>query len=327
MQLTRAIEYFTTWGNRKYSARTVELYVGHLRRFVDHIGDKPIEDVDLFDDVIAFARHLETTGHRDNTVNLAMTSLRQLWKAMFNLERQLDIRLKFMADMIPVKNLVVATSHRPMGDDDFDKLLQAIAGASSTQPFIRSRDLAIFSLLHDTGLRISELTALNVSSIDLFRRSAQVVTRKRVDHFKRRETYWTIETHMTLLDYLDRRKEMTTSDVLFINLQDRERLSPRSIQRNLKTYLKAAKLDPSGLSPHSFRHAVGMRAVETQMYPPLLQALLGHKNPNSSQVYYNVRNENLRHEYHAKLGDMRSEKVLSAISRKRPSRKVDADLG
>src|SRR4030095_9730196 len=108
MELTRAIEYFAEWGHHKYTSRTVELYVLHLKRFVAFIGDKPIESVSLFDDVIAYARHMERAGLRDNTVNLAMIALRQLWKALYGLERQLGIRLPFMADVIPVKNLVIA---------------------------------------------------------------------------------------------------------------------------------------------------------------------------------------------------------------------------
>ena len=218
-----------------------------------------------------------------------------------------------MADMIPVKNLVVACSHRPIGEEQFAALIDAITDQVAVLPFIRARDLAIFRLLYDTGLRISELTALNVSSLDMVRRSATVVTRKRVDHLKEREVYWTIETHMALLDYLEHRRQLTATDALFINLHDRSRLSPRSIQRSLKDHLRRAGLDPSGISPHSFRHAVGKRAAANQMYPPLLQSFLGHRNPASSQVYYNLQNEALRHEYHTKLGDMRAEKVLRAV--------------
>jgi len=125
-----------------------------------------------------------------------------------------------------------------------------------------------------------------------------------------------------LLQYLDKRQELTSSDELFINLQGRDRLNVRSIQRNLKEYLRQAKLDPSGFSPHSFRHAVGKRAAASQMYPPLLQSLLGHRNPNSSQVYYNIQNEALRQEYHTKLGDMRTEKVLAQIRNKPKGNRV-----
>ena len=80
MELSRAIEYFSELGHRKYSSRTMEVYVGHLRQFVEFVGDKPIEEVHLFDDVIRYTRHLERTGLKDNTINLAMTGLRQLWR-------------------------------------------------------------------------------------------------------------------------------------------------------------------------------------------------------------------------------------------------------
>lgn len=140
-----------------------------------------------------------------------------------------------------------------------------------------------------------------------------MVTRKRVDSHKQREVYWTGETQLLLLAYLDRRREWTSSEPLFFSVSHLERLSTRSVQRLLKTYLQAAGIDPSSLSPHSFRHGVGRRAAAEQMYPPLLQAYLGHRNPGSSQVYYNLQNERLRHEYHTKLGDMRTDKVLRAV--------------
>jgi site-specific recombinase XerD len=314
MELNKAIAYFAEWSSHKYTSRTVEIYVMHLRRFVAFVGDKRIEAINLMDDIVAYKRHLEKGGLRDNTINLAMIALRQLWKALYCMERQLNIRLPFMADMIPIKKLVVARSHRPISVEQHAALMGAIS-SGFPQPFIQARDQAIFALLYDTGLRISELTSLNVSNLDMTRRSLEVVTKKRRDHFKKRESYWTVETGILLMRYLERRAELTTSDTLFINMIDRDRLNARSIQRNLKTYLKSAGLDPSGVSPHSFRHSVGKRAAEHQMYPPLLQALLGHRHPNSTQVYYNIQNEALRREYHTKLGDMRTEKVLAQLSK------------
>ena len=313
MEMSRAIEYFVQWGQRKYTNRTVEIYVGHLRRFLRYTGDKSIEEVHLFDDVIAYARKLEKGGASDNTVNLAMTALRQLWRAMFNLERQLKITVPFRPEMIPIKNLVVAKSHKPITEEQYESLLLAIESATGQQPFIRIRDRAMFALLHDTGLRVSELVDLDVKSLDMERRSVSVVTRKRTDRMKEREVYWTEETHMLMLRFLERRREWTNTEPLFFSVSHLERITTRSVQRSLKYYLRAAKIDPSSLSPHSFRHGVGRRAAAQQMYPPLLQAYLGHRNPNSSQVYYNVQNERLRHEYHTKLGDLRTEKVLKAV--------------
>ncbi len=324
MRFEQCINYFQEWAHRRYSARTTEIYIGHLRRFAIFIEDKDIESIRHFDDLMAYIRHLERKGMNDSTINLAMVALRQLWKAMYALERQLDIRLPFMTDMIPIKSGVVARSHQPIEAAEFDKLLIAVQ-ESSISPFMRLRDLVIFRLLYDTGVRISELTALDVSSLDLERRSAKVITRKRRDPNRFRETYWTLDTHYLLLHYLERRTEFTADGPLFINAKDRGRLTPRSIERILKGHLKQAGIDPSRFSPHSFRHSVGKRAAENQMYPPLLQSLLGHRHPSSSQVYYNLQNEDLRREYHTKLGDMRSEKILSALSRKPAAKAKKSD--
>lgn len=313
MRFDQCINYFAEWARRKYSARTTEIYIGHLRQFNAYIEDKDIQQVRHFDDVLGYIRHLERKGINDSTINLAMTALRQLWRTMYGLERQFGIQLPFLADLIPVKSGVVAKSHRPIDSEDFHKLVQAIQ-ASDGVPFKRLRDLVIFRLLYDTGVRVSELTALDVSSLDMVRRSAKVITRKRRDTMKFRETYWTMDTHYLLLHYLERRGEYTAQGPLFINLDGHKRLSSRSIQRVLKEYLNAAGIDPGSYSPHSFRHSVGKRAAASQMYPPLLQSLLGHRNANSSQVYYNIQNEALRHEYQTKLGDLRPDKVLAHLT-------------
>lgn len=123
------------------------------------------------------------------------------------------------------------------------------------------------------------------------------------------------------MHYLERRSEVTNSDVLFLNLPKYDRLTQRTIQRRLKDYLRYAKLDPAGVTPHSFRHAVGKRAAAAQMYPPHLQDLLGHRNPNSSKVYYNVTNEDLRQAYHTKIGDMQTDKLLARLSEQRVAKK------
>lgn len=305
----------------KYSARTTEIYIGHLRRFSSYIKNKDIQQVLLYDDVLGYMRHLERRGINDSTINLAMIALRQLWKIMHGMERQIGIQLPFMVVMIPVKSGVVARSHKPIDEADFTKLLEAIQ-ENAASPFMRLRDQLIFRMLYDTGVRVSELTALDVTSLNLERRSAKVITRKRRDAIKFRETFWTFETHHLLMRYLEHRSALTHDAQLFINMDDGGRITPRSIQRLLKAHLKQAKIDPSFFSPHSFRHSVGKRAAQEQMYPPLLQSLLGHRNPNSSQIYYNIQNESLRHEYHTKLGDMRSEKVIERLTSSTKRHKV-----
>ncbi len=303
MKFQKCIEYFSEWGHGKYSARTLEVYVGHLKQFVAYIDNKDIEAISLFDDVITYVRKLERQGLADNTINIRMIAIRQCWKAMYGLENQLGIKLPFSAEMIPVKSGVVPTSHKPISEKEFNVLITTLSEKMVIDPFIKIRDITIFYFLYDTGLRVSELCDLDISDLDMERRSAKVRSRKRRDRFKHREVYWTFETHLVLSQYLQVRSQYSGKEALFINQRFHERLTTRSIQRGLKGYCKDARLVEKPITPHSFRHSVGERAAKNQMYPPLLQSLLGHKNPNSSQVYYNIHNESLRVEYHKKIGD------------------------
>lgn len=313
MKLNKALALFADYASEKYTPRTIEVYMGNLRQFQKHIGNKNVERISLFDDIISYSQHLRRTGRQPATVNLCMTALRQLWHMLFLLERQFNLTLPFRPLAIPIRKLTITRSHQAITEKDYKRLMRAIESMEPLRPFVRIRDLAIYSLLYDTGLRVNELTGLNIDQLDMVRRSLEVVTEKRRDANKRREVYWTLSTHYFLSKYLEARKEVTGREELFVNSREFKRITSKSIQRNMKVYLKEAGIDPGKYSPHSFRHGVGMRAASKQMYPPLLQQYLGHISPNNTQVYFNLQNEDLRKEWAAKLGDKSTGSMVGQV--------------
>lgn len=308
MKFSEGVEKYIEWGQRHYSARTLEMYVDHLRRFEKFIKNKDIEEMHVIDDVIGYTRHLEKRQIADSTINLAMISLRQMWKTLVALERNLGIQLPFLWGAIPIKKGVIPKSHKPVKIEDFRELLR-VANQGNTA-FMVARDTCMFRMLYDTGVRVSELTSLNVSSIQEGKQSAVVITRKRRDQAKFRQVFWTRETHKALLTYLDIRKHFTGSDALFISAKHGKRITTRWVQRTVKLYSEKAGIDPTTIRPHGFRHGWGMRAVEAEMHPAYVQAHMGHAHLASSQIYYNVRNVALEREYHKKIGDGATEEIV-----------------
>lgn len=300
MHFSKAVSYFKRYNTNKYSGRTLEIYGLQLRRFCVFINDKEVEDIHLFDDVLEYQQQLEGLGRSDNTINLAMIAIRQLFIMLDNMESQLDIKLPFKAGLIPIKKEVSVRPHEPITEEQFNTFINAIRTCEKTQPFIRIRDEAIFRVLYDSGMRVSELTSLNLSDIDLNRSAIEVITLKRKDANRKREVYWTEATDEVLRKYLELRKDYS-GEALFVNARDGDRINRRSIQRSMRIYKANCGMKDIRISPHSFRHGLGMRAVEKRIYPPLLQAYLGHKNPASSQVYYNIQNDNLRSEFMTKM--------------------------
>ncbi len=304
MKFNQAIEKFVEWGTEDYQNRTLELYVDHLRRFSKYIKNKNVEKLSLYDDVIAYRRNLKARGITDSTINLSMTAIRQLWKLLAGLEHELNIKLPFLWHIIPIKRGILPKSHPAISAENFFKLLKATKGST---PFIQIRDVAILSLFYDTGMRVSEVTALNTTSLDMKDGdwSLRTITRKRRDHAKYRELTWTRETQKLLLAYLDIRQNFTAHDALFINARDGGRLTPRSIERIFKKYAIKAHIDPTIIKPHGCRHGWGERAAESEMYVRYIQEWLGHSSLSGTQIYTKVKNTALKRVFHEKMGDKR----------------------
>lgn len=301
MTFNEAIDKFTIWGGEDYRDQTLKLYVDHLRRFSRFIDNKPVEEVSLFNDVLAYKKYAKDNGWKDTTINMAMTAIRQFWKALTTLERELGIEIPFAWSIIPLKKGVVSESHMPITADSFQKLMTFMNAKSS---FVLARDISMFRLFYDCGMRASELTSLNIIDVRIADCSLTIVTRKRRDNVKHRQLFFTRETAKALAAYLDLRELYLSSDALFISMKCK-RCTVRNIERGLKKYCVQAGIDPKTHRPHGFRHGWGMRAAKAKMYPPYIQQSLGHESLNSSKVYLNIQDDDLRDEYHLKMGDNR----------------------
>ena len=162
------------------------------------------------------------------------------------------------------------------------------------------RDRAILEVLFSTGMRVSELTSLNIKSFnvgDLLKNkfSDQELSisgkggKVRTIYFSNRALKW-------LSQYLKTRNDMFPP--LFINYHrdeddDEHRLTPRSIERLVKKYTMMAGL-PVDATPHTLRHSFATDLLEQGADMRSVQELLGHKNIVTTQVYTHVTNKHLR---------------------------------
>jgi len=157
------------------------------------------------------------------------------------------------------------------------------------------RDRVILELLFSTGLRVSELVALNRQQIDLKSREFGVVGkggRARVVFISKRVVPY-------LGRYLARRRDKFKP--LFVNFKKRNlvdddesvRLSARSVQRMVKVYVRLAKL-PVEATPHTLRHSLATDLLRSGADLRSVQEILGHKNIASTQVYTHVTDVHLK---------------------------------
>lgn len=181
--------------------------------------------------------------------------------------------------------------------------LQVLFNAPSGNSPQTLRDRAILQVLFSTGLRVSELVALNRDQIDLDRGEFGVIGKGG----KARVVFLTDAAKDALKAYMDSRKDAYRP--LFIRYKgpkadpslnvEKLRLSVRSVERLIEHYrIKAGILFRIG--PHVLRHSFATDLLQNGADLRSVQEMLGHKNIATTQIYTHVTNARLK-EVHEKF--------------------------
>lgn len=171
--------------------------------------------------------------------------------------------------------------------------LKRLLGAPDTKSLEGKRDRAILELFFSTGLRISELCGLSIDDVDLTRDEFPV--RGKGD--KVRVVFLSDDAKQSLRDYLGARKDL--DEALFVRYGRKmndggdSRLQPRAVQRLMKYYAGRAGITRK-VTPHVLRHSFATDLLSNGADLRSVQALLGHANIGTTQVYTHVTDKHLR---------------------------------
>lgn len=182
--------------------------------------------------------------------------------------------------------------------EEIQKILEVIKNDSEAD----LRDKAIIELLFSSGLRVSELINLNRDHINTSRREFTVRGKGNKD----RPIFITEHTAKSVEEYLKARSDNLPP--LFISYSrnikpstsgNYRRLTTRSIQRIINKYTKLAGITKH-VSPHTMRHSFATDLLMNGADIRSVQAMLGHSNISTTQVYTHVTDQHLK-EVHEKF--------------------------
>ncbi len=182
---------------------------------------------------------------------------------------------------------------RYLSVDEVVALMRAVSGSD---PF-SLRDRAILELLYGSGIRLGELVALNVGDLDLERREVWVRVGKggeeRIALFGR-------AAEVALRSYLQSGRPALVSakhetSALFLNRYGR-RLSRVSVTNIVRDAAKRAGIRKT-VTPHMLRHSFATHVMEGGADIRVVQELLGHKSPQTTQIYTHVSQRHLKEVY------------------------------
>jgi len=156
--------------------------------------------------------------------------------------------------------------------------------AREARPQVRERDLAIVVLFLHTGLRVSELTNLKLTNVDL-KRCQIKITRK-----GNKEQYLHLngETVNTLARYLGNRPEAENGR-FFVGTNGGN-IDRTHIYSIVRRYLNLAGINKSKQGPHLLRHTFCTRLHQKGVGPFVIKDLAGHKSLNTTMRYIKIEN-------------------------------------
>ncbi len=274
------------------SPLTIRNYKHYLTRLLIWLNAKKanakLEDIRQ-DSIHEFRAHLASLGLGKKTQGYHAIALRSFLKWLIRNDYQVMAPDKIELPKIPDRQV------KFLNGEQVDRLLNA-----PTMSDIQGiRDKAILEVLFSTGLRVSELTGLNIEKIDFERREFGITGkggRARVVFLSSRATEY-------LKKYIAERKDHFKP--LFIRhkghvdptMEDNKmRLTPRSVERLVKKYVHKMKL-PVEATPHTMRHSYATDLLVAGADIRSVQEMLGHKNISTTQIYTHVTNKQL-HDIH-----------------------------
>ena len=160
---------------------------------------------------------------------------------------------------------------------------------NNPQNISRLRNKLILTLLYSTGLRVSELTKLEIKHIDYQERTIRVRGKGEKD----RIVIFDEETLDLIGEYLEKRG--VDNKYLFVN-QRNNTLTSRYIQYMIKEYAKKAGIERK-VTPHILRHSFATHLLKNGVDIRAIQQLLGHSNLSTTQIYTSVDMHTLKQSY------------------------------
>ena len=300
MRLPDLIESFIDYlrSQKGYSDHTAKNYRLDLGHFLDFLVERQglageeetapkLESVDFL--VIREYLGRLYGRYKRTTIARRLSAVRSFF---YFLERKGLVEGNPAADISTPKQGRYIPTHLPV-----DEMFRLLEGPDRGKP-LGLRDLAILEVLYSCGIRVSELSGLNLSSIDFGQRLVRVVgkgDKERVLPIGRK-ALGAIEDYVEATLPLREKAQSDVQDApLFINFRG-GRLTTRSIGRIVKKYASECGL-MTGVTPHSLRHTFATHLLDGGADLRSVQELLGHVSLSTTQKYTHVSLERLTKVY------------------------------
>lgn len=273
---------------KNLSENTVKAYVDDVKDFLTYCRDFgiSIEEVKILT-IRKYLAFLYSRNINRNSISRKISALRCFFTHLVN---------KGILEQSPVLRLSLPKTEKRLPVFLYGEEVMAVLQAPDLQSIYGVRDRAIMEVLYASGIRVSELVALNIDDIFWPNKCIKVLGKRN----KERLAFLTdIAVHYLKLYINESRikllKNRKNTQALFLNSRG-DRLTDRSIRDIVKKHIKIAAISKNA-SPHTFRHSFATHMLDNGADLRTVQELLGHVELSTTQIYTHFTKSRVKQVY------------------------------
>ncbi|MGE3165023.1 MAG: tyrosine recombinase XerC [Planctomycetota bacterium] len=272
---------------RNLSPETLRAYQRDLRQLQEFFEAQDLErlvELDTYQ-VRRYLSHLNVQSYSKSTIVRKLAAIRCYFRYL---------KREGRAERNPFQDVRTPKVDKNLPHFLTVREMETLLASPKTDSLGGLRDRAILETLYSSGLRVSELVALNWEDIDF----EQGLVRARGKGRKERIVPIGTESVAALRGYRQRLPADWSTRVpgpVFLN-RFGKRISDRSIRKILDKYIQQTGLDHR-TSPHSLRHSFATHLLDGGANLRVVQELLGHKHLATTQIYTHLTHERLAQVY------------------------------
>ena len=271
---------------KQASANTVSSYLRDVHQFAAAMDGKELALTQVVNrDVADYANSLSKRGKSPATVTRSVASIKSFYSCLLD---------KGYVDQNPAKGVSPTKVERKLPQVLTGKEVELFLEQPECTDLKGYRDRAMLELLYATGIRVSELIALNVEDLNLLSGILKCFSkgRKRViplyPKAVRALSEYITDVRPQLVDSVD-------ETALFVNMSG-ERMSRQGFWKLIKCYQEKAGIQKD-ITPHTLRHSFAAHLLENGADLRSIQEMLGHADISSTQIYSKLINQKIKDVY------------------------------
>ena len=286
LDLVQAYENYLT-KVKKASGNTVSSYMRDVRQFAQWLRQQ--EGIDVIDatqlNISDFLVHLETEGRSSATVSRSLASLKNFYSYVVS---------SGFLEQTPVTDIKVERGEKKDPSILTGREIELLLAQPVCVDAKGFRDKAMLEVMYATGIRVSELIALDISDVNLEQGTIKCAGAK-----KTRTIPLYPAALRALSTYIDNIRAGMLADpseqALFVNVGG-VRMSRQGFWKILKHYQGTARIEKE-ITPHTLRHSFAVHLLENGADIGSVQELMGHSDISSTQVYTHMINQKIKSVY------------------------------